>query len=493
MMPLSQLGAEPTVDLTSSTTVDNGPSTTLPVVVPEPTAQPEKGLASESSSNSALLRLAINLAQKQDAESQTAAIELMRLLGNQQAQNQSTNKTPFSPEHLGPPVSVAPKSLRFPTKKKRGPSKSQTLDGLSRKYPPQKDFNNIVRVLGRKNYKSNQKVKVEWSNFSKPTWEVEQLVVAIPRLKALVEKYVIDHEFQKAAKRREAYNLKCAAKNQKKPLLLDEPLSPPLSNAKVALSATTIALSAVAPLDATIEPFTANAVPVTATAVPSTVTATLSTPILEPVDVPTAAKPETPTRKCRTRKGLKRKASPSSSEKSRKDPTPLSARKKCRTNPTTNVGVADDTLGTYRLAPSMATTMERNRNIQLVEVEQLFKYVEYDRTITAKIGSTPMKAVKQMQENILQRGITEEILLVYSTEDDKMYAVEGNTKIAAVKNKRIVDYLPARVVISKERTPKRKGAYPPVCPLFGSNKLHIPNHSCPSKFGFKVADYVYKN
>jgi hypothetical protein len=134
----------------------------------------------------------------------------------------------------------------------------------------------------------------------------------------------------------------------------------------------------------------------------------------------------------------------------------------------------------------MIDIMQSNQNLQLASVADLSKYVEYDRSKVAKYkGTNAQEAVATMWDCLLTEGITAEVILVYSRVDHKIYAMEGNTKIAAAKkHKKAIQYLPARVVAVDYASPRKKGVEAERWLKSSDRGTHFP----PSRFGIVVAD-----
>jgi len=84
-----------------------------------------------------------------------------------------------------------------------------------------------------------------------------------------------------------------------------------------------------------------------------------------------------------------------------------------------------------------------------------------------------------------EERVNSEVVLVYSTYDSRIYAIEENTKIAvARRHNTILKYLPARVVVVGTQTPKRIG--------MSVNKLVLSvnssTHYAPSSVGLQIAE-----
>jgi hypothetical protein len=137
----------------------------------------------------------------------------------------------------------------------------------------------------------------------------------------------------------------------------------------------------------------------------------------------------------------------------------------------------------YFLAPSMIEEMRVNKNIELVPVDALWPCKEYDRTKVGKRSKPPMVAVKALLGLLKTEGVNDVVLLVYSTTDHKVYATEGNTKLAAARHGKIT-HLPARVVAFKSATPRKVG-----CEAQKYLKYEGPfpgTHYPPSAIGFET-------
>lgn len=138
----------------------------------------------------------------------------------------------------------------------------------------------------------------------------------------------------------------------------------------------------------------------------------------------------------------------------------------------------------YLLSRYMILQLQVNPIIELVPVRDLEPLVLYDRTKHGKYGDNPNAAVEVMRRALLDNGIGDPIILVYSQRDDRVHVIEGNLRVAAAKTIPGLEYLPARVATSPLETPRRIGKMPPQT-LSRKQKL---NNFPPSILGFNVAN-----
>jgi hypothetical protein len=480
--------------------------------------------------------------------------ELMKHANNSPTKK---DKTPFSPEHVGRPQSVVEPTFQFTTHKKRGPKKSQTLDGIDRQTPAPIDYNNVLNIVNVKEGRT-PKVLVSWNGSATNTWEPTHQIIAIPRLKQLYEEFVSQKKENTKLKRKEYYQasklkkaanpsevVQTAPKRQSKvrkpnqrtkstvpetsrtlesALTADDPtptegvpltaapntyvapavvantpvlVAPPVAVVAPAVAVVAPAVAVVAPAVAVVAPVVvAPAVVTVAPAVVVGAPAVVApTHAVEAIVVPPATpaiQEITDCTQATPRRNTKRRAissiSPKDKKRVAKSPksprTPKSNKVINASSPEIDVD-KDHMLrfNPYHLSLSIIQQMRINTNIELVPVNVLAGCVEYDRTKVAKYRGNAMAAVKTLQNALLKEGVNDEIILVYSLIDHRVYAIEGNLRIAAAKKSKSIAYLPARVVVVSQPTPKKVGITPPH-PL---PRKTVGTHFSPSALGLEVA------
>ena len=116
----------------------------------------------------------------------------------------------------------------------------------------------------------------------------------------------------------------------------------------------------------------------------------------------------------------------------------------------------------------------KQRNVEMVSVDELYKMIEFDRALRPFTSN-----ISELANDIVKNGITDSLILDYSAVNHKVFMIEGNHRIAALRQLGI-SHAPARVVTSK-RSPNEKGIL--VSGIKPDWSGYVPSASTPTQIG----------
>lgn len=121
------------------------------------------------------------------------------------------------------------------------------------------------------------------------------------------------------------------------------------------------------------------------------------------------------------------------------------------------------------------------KNVQLVRLPVLQKYIEFDRTKDAKYEDGG-KYLKRLENNIKKNGLSEPLVLAVSKETQRAYLTEGNHRIICLENLG-VHWVPLKVgfwFLNDDKSSEY--------PFIPATLSTFPDEITPSLCGFETRD-----
>ena len=125
--------------------------------------------------------------------------------------------------------------------------------------------------------------------------------------------------------------------------------------------------------------------------------------------------------------------------------------------------------------------LKTKRNVQLVRLPVLMKYLEYDRRVEFKYESG-MQYLEDLQKDIQTHGLQQPLVLAVSKSTQRAYLTEGNHRIVCLDNLNI-HWVPLQVgywFMNDDKNPKY--------PFIPATLTDFPKNITPAMCGFEAKD-----